>query len=82
MGERGTGGADLHTLLASLDCGDIASDATADDDQVLLICRRVRIQNVAHCAADNEYEPEAEAKPRLHREREVDETTLGRLGKQ
>ncbi len=28
----------LHALLASLDSGDVSSDATSDNDQVLLLC--------------------------------------------
>jgi hypothetical protein len=39
FGDRDCAEAYLHAFLGSLDGGDIAGDTTANDDQILLICR-------------------------------------------
>ena len=71
----------LHALLSSLDSSDIASNATTDNDKVLLLCKKIRSAGCSGSCSDElgGNIPASEAYPRLNRDREGAETTLGSL---
>jgi hypothetical protein len=71
----------LHALLSSLDSSDVASNATTDNNEILLLCNKFESAGCSGSCSDElgGNIPAAEAYPRVHRDSEGEATTLGSL---